>query len=464
LRGATVVLALVAVACHPRQTPLGHPSVASVYVPRYLSTQMSSGLVVLLNPDSSLPVLSIALAVRGGALTEAAGQAGVTALLATMLTIRTAHRDRLQLATAYDDIGDAVRADVGADGVILQLDVPAEQMEGALTLLAEIVRQPALDEADLARGRTAQVAALAALAREPGRAGLQGLRQVVFGDHRLGLPLPGTRRTVAALAAGDLRARHRQLFWPGNAALVLCGRFVPEQAATVIERAWGDWRGAPLPLPRPAPLGDPGRKGIHLIARPGLSVTMVHAGFAGPSDGDESHELVRVGARLARSRTERRLAAAGVLGRGVQGIDEVSGVASLHGVAFEVAPRLTAAGVRAVVAAFRSSDDSGFGAEVGALLSEDGLPLHRLTRRSHAAAEMFLRGLPVNHWLEVRDRLADTEPDARRAALDRFVRSAELQVVLVGDPEVINAQLAGEVQPLQLALDEAAQRSAGSIQ
>jgi hypothetical protein len=114
---------------------------------------------------------------------------------------------------------------------------------------------------------------------------------------------------------------------------------------------------------------------------------------------------------------------------------------------------LTSAGVRAVVAAFRSSDDSGFGAEVGALLSEDGLPLHRLTRRSHAAAEMFLRGLPVNHWLEVRDHLSEIDATLRQSALDRFVRSAELQIVLVGDPEIITAQLGGQVEPMQLALE-----------
>src|SRR5439155_12708935 len=104
-----------------------------------------------------------------------------------------------------------------------QVDVLSDRIGAAVQLLAEIVRHPAFDEALLERAHADWLAVLSSIESDPRAAAMQGLRQVVFGGgHRLGLPLAGTRRTLAAISLAHLRARYGQLFRPDNLAIATC--------------------------------------------------------------------------------------------------------------------------------------------------------------------------------------------------------------------------------------------------
>jgi zinc protease len=426
-----------------------------VFVPSYESSRLANGVTLQVNPDPALPLVSVALGVRGGSLTEPLARAGATALLASTMTIRTERLDRLQLAAAYDAVGDGVHVRLDPDGLVFQLDVLADSAEAAIAVLAEVARHPTFDQALLERGRDDELSALSALESDPRALAFQGLHQVVFGTgHRLGLPLAGTRRTLAAVSLADLQARHGELFRPENLVLAVCGRMTAQAARAAAERAFGDWRAAGPAPARPAPPPPArARQAIHFIARPGLAQTMIYAGRAGPPETDERYHLIRIA-------THRVASSAGIWLRGVESItygvsalEESTSLAGLYGVFTQVDAPATGHAVKALLDRFDAKPEGVFDREKVLLLTGDALAQYRFAARARYTAELFLRGLPLDHWNKLRETLDGLRDYNVDPVMFDFIRSDEIQVVLVGDPTAIRAQGLSQLEELRLALD-----------
>jgi zinc protease len=454
---AAPALALCACASSTGFTP--HPpelgGLPEVFVARYSASRLPSGMTFELNSDPSLPLVSLALGVRGGPLTEPLDKAGTTALLASTMTIRTERLDRFQLAGAYDTVGDGVSVAVVPDGLVFQLDILPDQINAAIVLLAEMVRRPAFDEALLERAKDDELVGLSALESDPRAAALQGLRQVVFGTgHRLGLPLRGTRRTLAAATLADLQARYAELFRPENVVLAICGQ-VTENARAVVDRAFGDWRasGRPPRSPAPPPAAR-SRKTMYYIPRAGLPQTLVYIGRSGPPESDERHHLVRIANRRVVSSAGSWLRGMESITYGVGTLEESTSVAALYGARTQVDAPSTSHAVKTLLERFDARQEGGaFDRDKVLLLTAEALAQYRFSGRALYAADLFLRGLPPDHWSRLREHLDGIRDYGVESAVFEFIRSDEMQVVLVGDPEVIRAQNPGALQELRLALD-----------
>jgi predicted Zn-dependent peptidase len=427
-----------------------------VFVPRYETSRLPNGVSLQLNSDPAIPLISVALGVRGGPLTEPLAKAGVTALLASTMTIRTERLDRFQLAAAYDAVGDGIRVRLHPDGIVFQLDVLAENAAAAIAVLAEVARRPVFDEALLERAHDDELSALSALESDPRALAIQGLRQVVFGTgHRLGLPVSGTRRTLALVSVADLRARYGELFRPENVVLAICGRMTAEVGRTFVERAFGDWRSAGPPPGRPAPPPKVrARQAIHYIARPGLAQTVIYAGRAGPPQSDDRYELIRIANRRVASSAGSWLRGVESITYGVSALEESTSLTGLYGASTQVDARATGHAVKAILDRFDSRPGGfGFDREKVLLLTGEALAQYRFAGRARYTAELFLRGLPLDHWNKLREKLDGVRDYHMEPVVFEFIRSDAIQVVLVGDPVAIGGQGLSGLQELRLAID-----------
>ena len=222
----TLMVLLATAACatgsefSPQPPPLyGEPK---LWVPAWHSAKLANGLVVHVNPDPNLPLVSVALAIRGGRLAEPLEKAGLTYVLANSMITRTAHLSRPELAQVFDRVGGVPNVSVMPDGMVFRLDVLDDALPMAVKLLAALVMDAGSDETSLARVRAEHRGLLESLESSPAAAGIQGLRQVVYGvDHPLGLPWAGPHRTVAALTVADLEERYLQVVRPSNIVIAV---------------------------------------------------------------------------------------------------------------------------------------------------------------------------------------------------------------------------------------------------
>lgn len=91
------------------------------------------------------------------------------------------------------------------------------------------------------------------------------------------------------------------------------------------------------------------------------------------------------------------------------------------------------------------------------MLSSEGRSFFTIGGRARHVANLFVRRLPPDHWSRLREQLDDDRGADLPQLEFEFIRSDRMQVVLVGDPDVIRAQVPplglGELRELALAVD-----------
>src|SRR3954451_14981252 len=103
------------------------------------------------------PLEMALLVVDAGAVTEPKGQEGVALLLARALSEGTQTKSAYEFAVAGERLGASWRADSEWDSLRCGFEVPAGELAAAAELLAEAVREPALDDATLDRVRDERI-------------------------------------------------------------------------------------------------------------------------------------------------------------------------------------------------------------------------------------------------------------------------------------------------------------------
>ncbi len=241
---------------------------------------LPSGLEVRAVPSPGSGLFAAHLAFPGAERAVPAGQAGLSALLAQLLTSGAGGRDAAAFAEAAAALGAEVSAEVVQGALLVSVEGLARHLEPTLDLLADAVLRPALAPADFERERALLEARVEARASEPREVSLLVAGAALFGagDPR-GRPADGFSATVAKLTLADVRAAAPALLDPRGAVLVVAGDLDVALLRAGLARRFGAWR-APQSPPAPAlpprlTAASPVR--VWLVDRPGAPQTRVLA-------------------------------------------------------------------------------------------------------------------------------------------------------------------------------------------
>ena len=163
------------------------------------------GVNVWLMRTTELPMLSVAVEVRGGSAFEPKGQEGLAGLTAGLLDEGAGTLDAKGFKEALEAIG--ARLGVGADAMDMsvQLTTLTAEAPKAMALLGQAMTTPTFAEADVARVRASMVANLQRGDEDPSTVAWRLFRPRVFGAHPYANGGDGTVASVGALTAADLR-------------------------------------------------------------------------------------------------------------------------------------------------------------------------------------------------------------------------------------------------------------------
>ncbi len=221
------------------QTPPPGPSQAFQY-PLTETLTLTNGLQ-LFALEWQAPTVSLRVSCRRAV--DPVGKAGLSSLTARMLTEGTTHKSSLELALAAESMGTSLGHDVGHDSVSFDLMVLPEHTERGLTLLAEVLREPAFRQADFERVKKERLDDIALQRQNPQSLawliGYQALLGPIHGRSRSGTP-----EQVANIELGDLRDYHQSFWGPGHCAVLAAGPLKLGQFAHLAGAAFGDWRPA----------------------------------------------------------------------------------------------------------------------------------------------------------------------------------------------------------------------------
>lgn len=192
---------------------------------------------------------SMAIGFPVGAVHEAPEVSGIGHLLEHVVFRGSTRRDGDALSGVFDRLGARHNACTDEDSVSFRAVALHEDMPTVIETMAEIVREPALDEEAIASEKDI-------IEQEACRSCLSCSTREVFHataypDQSLAQAVVGTEESMAAITRDDLAAHHARHYVGANACLVVVGAVVHEAIVAVSERAFGAMpRGEPTPMPR----------------------------------------------------------------------------------------------------------------------------------------------------------------------------------------------------------------------
>ncbi len=176
-----------------------------------------------------------------GSRVEILKQAGISNLVASVITKGTRNLSALEIAEAVESIGASVGADGGSDYFLLSLKTIAQDFEEILKLLAEIIRFPSFIASEIDLEKKLAIQSIRSQQEQPFNVAFKQLREMIYQAHPYGISVLGTEESVEGLSQEDILNYHQSYFRPDNLIISISGRIQPQTAASLVGEVFGDW-------------------------------------------------------------------------------------------------------------------------------------------------------------------------------------------------------------------------------
>jgi zinc protease len=248
-------------------------------LPAPVERVLDNGLRVVAFAQRNLPLIAAQLVVRCGGAAEREDEAGLSALVAALLTQGTTARGAVELAAAADALGARLDAASGYDASVVSVSATTPAFPAAFALLDEVVRQPAFAPHEVERVRTKSISDLSLTYANPSALARLVSQRVAYAGTPYGHPVAGTVATLTTLGRDRVAWFHERFYRPDDAVLVIGGDLEDDAAFALAERVLGSWR-ASGPLPERPPFGEipPPRSRVVIVDKPDAGRTALYSG------------------------------------------------------------------------------------------------------------------------------------------------------------------------------------------
>ena len=199
--------------------------VGALPFPALERTTLSNGIPVLLARRTAIPKVSIDLRFDAGYAVDAKDREGIHSLMIDALEEGTRTRDATQIAEDQERLGASIDASSSLDSDDVTLTALTANLAPSLALMADIVKNPAYAEKDVARVRDQRLADISQALANPRGIAARALMPIVYGDaHPYGtVGAAGTAAAVQTVTPEALAIEHRHWLRPDTASFTVVG-------------------------------------------------------------------------------------------------------------------------------------------------------------------------------------------------------------------------------------------------
>ena len=204
-------------------------------------TVLANGLVVLVTENPAADIVATRILVRAGGRREPLEQAGVSGLLASVLTKGAGSHSSRDIAEIVESMGASLGADAAADYSMLGAKTVSADFSAVLALMATILRSPTFPESEVALERRLAIQDVRSMQEQPFSVAYQQLQQALYGPHPYAMGTVGTEKTLGKLTRDDIQAYYQAHFHPDRTIISIAGRINAAEAIAQVTAAFGDW-------------------------------------------------------------------------------------------------------------------------------------------------------------------------------------------------------------------------------
>jgi zinc protease len=275
----------------PQATPPPPAPPRSVTFPKPVERTLPNGLRVVVIPRSNSPLVSAVLVIKNGGEIDPPELPGLADITANLLTKGTATRDATRIAQEIESLGGTLESGARWDASTASVGVMSRRTDAALSILADVVRNPTFKADEIERLRQQNIDNLTLAMGEPGSIAQFVAGRVVFGDSPYGHPLPGTAESLARISRDDITKLHGRFYRPDNAILVIGGDITGVNGFALANRYFGDWKKPATPMPElSAAMGATSKAGrVVVIDKPDAGQAAVYLARIGINRKDADY-------------------------------------------------------------------------------------------------------------------------------------------------------------------------------
>jgi zinc protease len=238
--------------------------------------KLANGLEVVLVESHTIPKFTGELYFRSGNAVAAATakSPGLAEITATVVRTGTEKRSSRQIEEDLRRIGADVGTSAGADTSAIGFNGLAEFSGDLLKLVAELAQQASFPADEFERERRQMIEGLRIARTTPSFLASERVRRVLFGSHPYAIIAP-TETQVKEYRLGQLVEYYRVHYTPSNALLIAVGDFASPPMMEQIERIFGSWKPATVPVVPDTTLPELHGRHVHLVHLPESVQTQV---------------------------------------------------------------------------------------------------------------------------------------------------------------------------------------------
>jgi zinc protease len=422
-----------------------------VQLPRPKVETLPNGLTLVLQEDHKLPTIAFTMWIRPGQLADPADLPGLASSTAEMLREGTERRTSAQIAEEVDKLGASLdgASRFGASYTSVNASGLINTAPQILDLMSDVVLHPAFRASELEKYKQREQAALEERLANPNFLGQQAFRRVLYGDTPMAVT-SATKESIEKLTSEDLKRFHDKHFVPGNTILGVTGDFKSAQMRAMVEKYFGEWKGAAEP-PTSYQAPTPQATKITLVDRPASVQTYIVAGNRGIRRVDKDYYGLVVmnqiegggaQARLFLDLREEHSLTYGAYSRFNADIYPGDWLAFSP-----VRTAVTGDAMERFVFEFKRINNEPVGqSELDdahrAIVANFALSLEQPSQLLNDWLTVQHFGLPMDYWDTYPDHIAAIDAAGVQAAAKRFVDLNHMQWVAVGDRKQIQDVLA----------------------
>ena len=441
---------------YPTRPPAPAP-LRPVRFPPFVTARLPNGMDLIVVEQHKQPVVTVTLALPGGAMYEPAEKVGLADFVAELLTKGTESRTADQIAAQVEGAGGNISAGADNDFTRVSFSALAENLPLALNVIADVVQHSTFPATEVELARTRALSALQMELSQPASIADRIFRREVYGGHPYGRS--ATPATLRAVTRDDIVAFFDQRVKPQGALLVVAGDVNAARVRQLATTAFASWTGAPAAVAAPPAIAARGATEIVLVNKPGAVQSNILAGFSFITPRDPAVYPLTIANKILGSGTDARLF---LILREQHGwtYGAYSGFSRPRGTgAFEANAEVrTVVTDSAVAEMLRQLNrirvempaDSEIAAAKNFLAGSFPLTIQTAQQIAGAVANARLLGLPDDYVIRYRERLAAvTKPQFAAAAREHFTTD-KMTVLVVGDGPLILAKLKALGLPLRI--------------
>jgi len=218
---------------HPDQ--LKYP-ILEVKIPKPERLVLSNGIVVYMIEDKELPLITVKVLLRSGAIYDAPDKTGTASLVARLLrTGGTTNYPADQLDEKLEFMAADLGATAGDEEMLVTFNFLSRDFKQSMNILHDVIFAPAFPEDKLEKEKSRILERIRRENDDPDSVAFREFRKLTYPNHPYGRQSSGTALTVQNITSADLKQFHHDYFITSNMMIGISGYFDKTETLSLLK-------------------------------------------------------------------------------------------------------------------------------------------------------------------------------------------------------------------------------------